>query len=294
MKNKTLPSLNALRVFDVAARSQSFKQAAQQLGVTQSAVTRQIQALEEQLSTRLFQRDNRVHALTQAGLELAPELAQIFSQLQSVVDRVAIQQPQQTTQLTIAISSHWLRWWLSDQLADFQSLYPHVQLNFQRCSDYLQHDSAAEAAAALQHEKWDLVIAGGHLNDRQLRETRLCDRTLVPVSRQAQVSDPFSLTWLMDRQNPEHQAYEKQHSKLQHARKQQADDCGMAIDLLKSAAAATLVDQKLLEHPELQQLTRYSELSAQTAKGMQMFYKSRKRQPVALVAFMKWLQLRAS
>ncbi|MFP3526601.1 LysR family transcriptional regulator, partial [Pantoea sp. SIMBA_072] len=49
MKNTKLPSLNALRVFDVAARSGSFKQASQELGVTQSAVTRQIQTLEEQL-----------------------------------------------------------------------------------------------------------------------------------------------------------------------------------------------------------------------------------------------------
>lgn len=69
MKKAKFPSLNALRVFDVAARSGSFKQAAQQLGVTQSAVTRQIQALEEQLDMRLFQRDNRVHSLTPVALE---------------------------------------------------------------------------------------------------------------------------------------------------------------------------------------------------------------------------------
>ncbi|HAR56965.1 MAG TPA: hypothetical protein DCR58_09315, partial [Idiomarina baltica] len=63
MSTKSNLSLNALRVFDVAARAGTFKQAAQQLGVTQAAVTRQIQTLENQLGMRLFQRDNRVHAL---------------------------------------------------------------------------------------------------------------------------------------------------------------------------------------------------------------------------------------
>src|SRR5690554_8024824 len=87
MAQEKAPSLNALRVFAVAAHADSFKQAAQQLGVSQSNITRQIQALEEQLGTRLFQRDNRVHALTSAGTALAPDLLRLFRELDRTVER---------------------------------------------------------------------------------------------------------------------------------------------------------------------------------------------------------------
>lgn len=61
MNQNSLPSLNALRVFETVARQGSFKAAAAELGVTQSAISRQMSTLEEQLGIRLIQRDNRVH-----------------------------------------------------------------------------------------------------------------------------------------------------------------------------------------------------------------------------------------
>ena len=147
MKKAKFPSLNALRVFDVAARSGSFKQAAQQLGVTQSAVTRQIQALEEQLDMRLFQRDNRVHSLTPVALELAPQIEQIFDQLERAIERTRSLSDNTTTQLTVAISSERFRFWLADKLEDFHALYPHIQLNFTRCADYFAGEHAARMNA---------------------------------------------------------------------------------------------------------------------------------------------------
>jgi len=68
------PSLNALRVFETVSRTKSLKRAAAQLGVTQSAISRQLSTLEQQLGAKLIQRDNKVHALTPAGEALAPEL----------------------------------------------------------------------------------------------------------------------------------------------------------------------------------------------------------------------------
>lgn len=119
MKQQKLPSLNALRVFAVAAHADSFKQAAQQLGVSQSNITRQIQALEEQLGTRLFQRDNRVHALTMAGETLAPDLLRLFRELDRTVDRARNIGDSEATTLRIALPESFLRWWLSSRLAEF-------------------------------------------------------------------------------------------------------------------------------------------------------------------------------
>ena len=73
-----LPPLNALRAFEASARHLSFARAADELGVTASAVSHQIKQLEEILGTRLFVRMTRKIALTQAGRAGLPLLTQAF------------------------------------------------------------------------------------------------------------------------------------------------------------------------------------------------------------------------
>ncbi len=68
MQRRTLPPLSALRAFDAAARHLSFKEAANELCVTPSAVSHHIQHLEDYLQTRLFHRYNRRLVLTDAGV----------------------------------------------------------------------------------------------------------------------------------------------------------------------------------------------------------------------------------
>jgi len=70
MRNDDLPPLDALRAFDAAARHLSFTRAAEELFVTQSAVSKQVIALESALATRLFERKTRALALTTAGERL--------------------------------------------------------------------------------------------------------------------------------------------------------------------------------------------------------------------------------
>lgn len=67
----SLPPLAALRAFEAAARHQSFKQAASELGVTPTAVSHQIRLLEETLGVRLFDRKPRQVVLTDVGQELS-------------------------------------------------------------------------------------------------------------------------------------------------------------------------------------------------------------------------------
>lgn len=65
--SRRLPPLNSLRVFEAAARHLSFTRAAEELFVTQAAVSHQIKALEEFLSLKLFRRRNRSLLLTEEG-----------------------------------------------------------------------------------------------------------------------------------------------------------------------------------------------------------------------------------
>lgn len=78
---KDLPPLNALRAFEVAARTGSFVQAGVELGVTAAAVSLQVKALEGYLEKRLFQREGNRIVLTDAGREFYPRLGQALSDI---------------------------------------------------------------------------------------------------------------------------------------------------------------------------------------------------------------------
>lgn len=79
--SKRLPPLNALRVFDAAARHLSFTKAADELFVTQAAVSHQIKSLEDFLGLKLFRRCNRSLLLTEEGQSYYLDIKEIFSAL---------------------------------------------------------------------------------------------------------------------------------------------------------------------------------------------------------------------
>src|SRR5437660_12456593 len=76
-----LPPLKALRVFETAARHLSFKEAAQELSITQAAVSHQIKSLEEYLGVELFRRAGRGVQLTEAARACLPKLREGFESL---------------------------------------------------------------------------------------------------------------------------------------------------------------------------------------------------------------------
>lgn len=76
--SKRLPPLNALRVFDAAARHLSFTRAAEELFVTQAAVSHQIKSLEDFLGLKLFRRRNRSLLLTEEGQSYFLDIKEIF------------------------------------------------------------------------------------------------------------------------------------------------------------------------------------------------------------------------
>jgi len=79
--SKRLPPLNALRVFDAAARHLSFTKAAEELFVTQAAVSHQIKSLEDFLGLKLFRRRNRSLLLTEEGQSYFLDIKEIFLSL---------------------------------------------------------------------------------------------------------------------------------------------------------------------------------------------------------------------
>jgi LysR family glycine cleavage system transcriptional activator len=120
--------LNALRVYDAAARHLSFTRAADELAVTPAAVGQQIRALEDHLGTVLFRR-------TSKGLELTPEGAAGLDPLREGFLRfeesvAAMQAGQASDRYTIAAPREFYAEWLAPRLATFQADTPHVLYSF--------------------------------------------------------------------------------------------------------------------------------------------------------------------
>jgi len=120
-------SLDALRVFEAAARLRGFTAAALELGTTQPAVSQQVKRLEAQLGTRLFDRIYRGIALTDAGQLL---FAQVHEGLQAMDDGIAQASGRgQREVLQVATDFAFAAFWLMPRLQRFHEAYPQVDVS---------------------------------------------------------------------------------------------------------------------------------------------------------------------
>ena len=124
--NRPLPPLDFVRGFEAAARRLSFTLAAQELFVTQSAVSRQVQALEEYLGVKLFERRHKALSLTQAGQAYFRSVSAALAEL-----RAATQRLRETTRghvLTVTTTISFASIWLVPRLARFRQAHPGIDV----------------------------------------------------------------------------------------------------------------------------------------------------------------------
>lgn len=123
---KSLPPLTWFRAFDASARHLNFTSAAEELGLTQSAVSQHIRALETRLGAPLFLRKPRGLALTDAGRHLVPDVAAAMARLRIATD--AFEPAAKRDILTVATSVSFAQWFLAPGLPDFRRHYPDVRV----------------------------------------------------------------------------------------------------------------------------------------------------------------------
>ncbi len=127
--SKRLPPLNALRVFDAAARHLSFTRAAEELFVTQAAVSHQIKSLEDFLGLKLFRRRNRSLLLTEEGQSYFLDIKEIFSQLTEATRKLQARSAKGA--LTVSLLPSFAIHWLVPRLSSFNSAYPGIDVRIQ-------------------------------------------------------------------------------------------------------------------------------------------------------------------
>jgi DNA-binding transcriptional LysR family regulator len=124
---RRLPPLNALRVFEIAARTGSYAEAAAELGLTHGAVSRQIGILEEWLGQRLFVRSGRRMAATPVARVFAAEVSLSFDRVTAAAE--ACGKPGARRILRVSAPASFATRWLIPRLERFHIQYPHVEVS---------------------------------------------------------------------------------------------------------------------------------------------------------------------
>lgn len=165
-----LPTLAALRAFDAAARHRSFRAAAEELSVTQSAVSHQIAELEQRLGVALFRREHRRVELTDAGALYHPHVRDGLARLEQGTALVTLGSPgrELDVQVYVTVAVRWL----IPRLHSFTATHPEVKVRLN--TSHLDWEFAADES--------DLAIACTEQPERAgVSATHLFDASLVAV-----------------------------------------------------------------------------------------------------------------
>ena len=133
--------LNALRAFEAAARHLNLTRAADELCVTQAAVSHQVKALEAHVGRPLFRRAARGLVLTDEGERLAPVLREAFARIEAALAALTDQGPAEV--LTVGVVGTFAVGFLLERLTDFRALHPRIELRMLTNNNKL--DLAAES-----------------------------------------------------------------------------------------------------------------------------------------------------
>jgi DNA-binding transcriptional LysR family regulator len=142
--NRPLPSLNALRAFNAAARLLSMSHAAEALSVTHGAISRQIGQLEQQLGIALFERQGRGIALTTAGHQLFATTDSVFSQLEQVCER--LRREARDAPLVLSCSGSFLARWFIPRLGRLRQDCPGLDIHLTTTDEELHLPAGVDAA----------------------------------------------------------------------------------------------------------------------------------------------------
>ena len=135
-----------LQVFEVAARRQSFTEAARELGVTRPTVRRFVRQLEESLATGLFVRHGRAVQLTEAGRTLHAAVGEGFSLMHEAAVRL---HPSIRPRVRVLCTAAHAHCWLAPGLADFRRLHPAIDLRVEVVTQYVDLDGSEPAGMVL-------------------------------------------------------------------------------------------------------------------------------------------------
>jgi LysR family glycine cleavage system transcriptional activator len=183
---RMIPSANSLFVFEAAARLESFKGAAQELNVTQPAITYSIRQLEQALGIKLFHRRHR-------GVELTGDGKALYRDVRSGLDTIyrsafALQAATSDEKVELSISTSMASFWLLPRLSDFRRNHPEAEIRFH----------AVDQDINPGRENVDLTVLLGDGHWPEFDSWRFIDEETFPVCNPAYLESAPPLTDVAD------------------------------------------------------------------------------------------------
>ncbi|MDP5129974.1 MAG: LysR substrate-binding domain-containing protein [Paraglaciecola sp.] len=191
--DKRLRHIALLRCFDAAARHQSYSLAADELAITQAAVSQQIRNLEAHLQVKLFSRQGRAMQLTKQGSTLLESVGKAFSELSLGFDRIQVEP--QAGVITVTASPSFCSRWLVPRLWKFSVLYPDIQVRALASAQYED----------VRHSDIDVAIRQGEMQVTKVHQETLLLDPVFPICsprvyQEEQLSSPEKINqcWLVE------------------------------------------------------------------------------------------------
>ena len=176
-QTRLLPPMNPLKAFEAAARHKSLTLAAEELNVSQVAVSRQVRVLEDYLGVTLFRRQNRGIELTREGAVLFDGVARAFQDIEGATRQVS--RRGQRNILSIQSYVTFSHRWLMPRLHDFHDAYPRIEVRL----------SSSPDVANFETDNLDAAIRGGDGQWPDLHAEKLANMELIPVCSPAFLHD---------------------------------------------------------------------------------------------------------
>jgi LysR family glycine cleavage system transcriptional activator len=178
---RSLPPLNGLRAFEAAARHMSFTDAADELSVTQAAISHQVRGLEQRLGLKLFVRRNRSLLLSEAGQAYLPSVRGAFDQLNEATEKLL--QKDRGGHLTVTTTASFAMKWVVPRLGGFQRANPEIDVRI----------STNTGLVDFSREDVDIGIRYGRGQWPGLTAERLVTEDVMPVCAPSLLKGPNGL-----------------------------------------------------------------------------------------------------
>jgi LysR family glycine cleavage system transcriptional activator len=167
---RSLPPLNPLRSFEAAARHLSYTLAAEELSVTQVAVSRQVRVLEDYLEVALFERGVRTLRLTDAGDALLPILSDALNRIEAGIGSINMHGRRNTISVQVYVS--FAQRWLIPRLRHFRESFPHIEVNLR---------TSSSSSVSFERNNIDAAIISAIEPPTEHEYRLLANRELIPV-----------------------------------------------------------------------------------------------------------------
>ena len=287
---RRLPPLNALKAFEAAARHLSFTKAADELFVTQAAISHQIKSLEDFLSMKLFLRKNRTLLLTEEGQSYYLELREIFRHLQDATEKLLAKGSKGA--LTVAAPPSFASQWLIPRISRFSAANPDIDVKLKAVDDdedFLHADT--DVAVYYGKGRWPGLQADPLHNEFL---TPLCSPMLMTGSKPMEVLEDLKFHVLLHDSTREGWSSYLKHFKVKGINVNQGPMFSHSMMVLQAAALGQgiALGNTILAKPELD-AGRLVIPFAEKIQSKYSFYlvcEEAQAELGKIAAFRKWMQ----